>query len=677
MDETTNVSKVRGDAGGGGADGGGGVEPGVPSASGGPSEPPCGLSPGHALAKPALAGGSGADQPAGGPSVDVPGADPPPPSAHSASVSDGGLSRVTPSAGVPVPDRARGPSVDDVSDGGLSRAGVPVPDRARGPSVDDVSDGGLSRAGVPVPDRARGPSVDDVSRGGLAAEHSARGQASELPGEHPCGVPGGGHPPQGWAESSSPEVGEVEEVDSAGDMGRFARLFSRLDADGNGKVDIDELRAGLRLAGSGQLMEGVDEEILRVGDTNRDGQLDFEEFVRYVKQHEKKLWLTFKSLDRNNDGEIDASEIMQSLSGLGVTVNLQQAEKILRSMDKDGTMTVDWNEWRDYHYLNPVTNMSEIILYWRHTMILDVGDSMAVPDEFTEEERRSGTWWRQLVAGGGAGVVSRTCTAPLDRLKVIMQVKASRHNTIGVVGGLAHMIREGGVRSLWRGNGVNVIKIAPETAIKFMAYEQIKKLIGMRQEQIGVQERLVAGSLAGATAQTVIYPMEVVKTRLALGKTGQYSSMVDCARKIAKREGLRAFFKGYLPNVLGIIPYAGIDLATYETLKNWWLQKHGAEGANPGIAVLLCCATTSSTCGQLASYPLALVRTRMQAAASIGGPGASQPGMVGLMRSIVQQDGLLGLYRGIAPNFMKVIPAVGISYVVYENLKGALGVTSR
>ncbi|XP_032828852.1 mitochondrial adenyl nucleotide antiporter SLC25A25-like [Petromyzon marinus] len=627
MDETTNVSKVRGDSGGGGgADGGGGgVEPGVPSAAGGTSDPPCGPSQAPTLARPPPAGGSGADRPGGGPSVDVPGADPAPPSAHSASVSDGGLSRTPPPAGVPVPDRARGSSVDDVSGGGLS------------------------------------------------AEHSARGPASELPGGRSCGVPGGGHPPQGWAESSSPEV----EVDSAGDMGRFARLFSRLDADGNGKVDIDELRAGLRLAGSGQLMEGVDEEILRVGDTNQDGQLDFEEFVRYVKQHEKKLWLTFKSLDRNNDGEIDASEIMQSLSSLGVTVNLQQAEKILRSMDKDGTMTVDWNEWRDYHYLNPVTNMSEIILYWRHTMILDVGDSMAVPDEFTEEERRSGTWWRQLVAGGGAGVVSRTCTAPLDRLKVIMQVKASRHNTIGVVGGLAHMIREGGVRSLWRGNGVNVIKIAPETAIKFMAYEQIKKLIGMRQEQIGVQERLVAGSLAGATAQTVIYPMEVVKTRLALGKTGQYSSMVDCARKIAKREGLRAFFKGYLPNVLGIIPYAGIDLATYETLKNWWLQKHGAEGANPGIAVLLCCATTSSTCGQLASYPLALVRTRMQAAASIGGPGASQPGMVGLMRSIVQQDGLLGLYRGIAPNFMKVIPAVGISYVVYENLKGALGVTSR
>lgn len=128
--------------------------------------------------------------------------------------------------------------------------------------------------------------------------------------------------------------------------------------------------------------------------------------------------------------------------------------------------------------------------------------------------------WRHLVAGAGAGAVSRTCTAPLDRLKVLMQVNhitqllqgvccgssdqrdtakkgngnpvwihaewfcwlwhpqahGSRNtSTRGIIGGFTQMIREGGVRSLWRGNGINVIKIAPETAIKFMAYEQVCK----------------------------------------------------------------------------------------------------------------------------------------------------------------------------------------------------------
>lgn len=61
-------------------------------------------------------------------------------------------------------------------------------------------------------------------------------------------------------------------------------------------------------------------------------------------------------------------------------------------------------------------------LCWSSSQIFDVGENLTVPDEFTVEERQTGMWWRHLVAGGGAGAVSRTCTAPLDRLKVLMQV---------------------------------------------------------------------------------------------------------------------------------------------------------------------------------------------------------------------------------------------------------------
>ena len=58
--------------------------------------------------------------------------------------------------------------------------------------------------------------------------------------------------------------------------------------------------------------------------------------------------------------------------------------------------------------------------------------------------------------------------------------------------------------------------------------------------------------------------LKVLKTRLTLRKTGQYSGMFDCAKKILRKEGIKAFYKGYVPNLVGIIPYAGIDLAVYE-----------------------------------------------------------------------------------------------------------------
>lgn len=78
--------------------------------------------------------------------------------------------------------------------------------------------------------------------------------------------------------------------------------------------------------------------------------------------------------------------------------------------------------------------MSCVYVQWSLTMLLiwclqifDVGENMMVPDEFTSEEHMTGMWWRHLAAGGGAGAVSRTFTAPLDRLKVLMQVRRRTH----------------------------------------------------------------------------------------------------------------------------------------------------------------------------------------------------------------------------------------------------------
>lgn len=73
-----------------------------------------------------------------------------------------------------------------------------------------------------------------------------------------------------------------------------------------------------------------------------------------------------------------------------------------------------------------------------------------------------------------------------------------------------YMLREGGVRGLWRGNGINVIKIAPESAIKFAAYDALKRMIrGDCDRELQLHERFAAGSLAGGISQTAIYPLEV------------------------------------------------------------------------------------------------------------------------------------------------------------------------
>lgn len=175
------------------------------------------------------------------------------------------------------------------------------------------------------------------------------------------------------------------------------------------------------------------------------------------------------------------------------------------------------------------------------------------------------------------------------------------------------ILDEGGVRGLWRGNGINIIKIVPESAIKFTTYEKVKRLIkGDSEEDLNIYERICAGASAGAFSQTVIYPLDVMKTRLALGKTGQYRGILRSCCKIYRSEGIVSFYRGYVPNILGVIPYAGIELGIYETLKRKYLRRH-SKMEQPGALVALGCGITASTLGQICCYPLALVRTRLQA----------------------------------------------------------------
>ncbi|CDI87405.1 mitochondrial carrier domain-containing protein, putative [Eimeria praecox] len=316
----------------------------------------------------------------------------------------------------------------------------------------------------------------------------------------------------------------------------------------------------------------------------------------------------------------------------------------------------------------------------------------------------------------------------------------------------------GGWRGFFRGNLTNCLKVVPETAVKFYSYDICKHALAHRKQQqqqqqpqqqqqaepaephLQLLDRFLCGATAGLCAQLLIYPMELVKTRLAAYGPGcMYTGVLQCFRAIYREGGFRRLYRGVGPSLLGIIPYAGIDLAVFETLKEAYVQRviipkqkeqleqqlllrstcsncnpeaspagmvpftpdaataaggpasaaglsrvrcccdessSGLPPASPPAAVLLLMGGCSSLIGQVLAYPTALVRTRMQVDGSGGQPLLYRSSTAAAAEAI-RQGGLRGLYRGLQANCCKALPAVSLSWIVYEKMKYAIGSIER
>lgn len=538
-----------------------------------------------------------------------------------------------------------------------------------------------------------------------------------------------------------------------------------------------------------------------------------QEFRKFCEETEKELWQLFRSIDRDNSGRLDKSELSSAFERAGVAVSNARLDRFFEYIDKDRDGLIDYDEWRGrlrspsctlthllmrvtdfllfiptntpglqavfsyYQTASKLTSEGDVILsdeaiqglgttlsFLKNSLFGAItqlvrpttaytqplaGAAATVPDVSQAPElayadypgnddeqliveddphiplkpaRRKERESLRLtdfvpdvgyfIAGGVSGITSRTATAPLDRLKVYLiaqtgnateavqaakqgaAVQASRQGLQTLVNACKELWAAGGIRSLFAGeclniegrcgehadhdltgNGINVVKVMPESAVKFGSYEASKRAVAKAEghddpKRISSVSQFIAGGVAGMISQAVVYPLDTLKFRMqcetvAGGEHGN-KLIIHTAQKMWRANGVLAFYRGLPMGLLGMFPYASIDLFMFETLKRKMIARNmrlkgvkHEEDALPGNFTLALMGGFSGAIGASAVYPLNLLRTRLQSQGTVGHP-RTYTGIVDVTKQTLKYEGVKGLFKGLTPNLLKVVPAVSI-----------------
>ncbi|XP_028770467.1 thylakoid ADP,ATP carrier protein, chloroplastic [Neltuma alba] len=275
-----------------------------------------------------------------------------------------------------------------------------------------------------------------------------------------------------------------------------------------------------------------------------------------------------------------------------------------------------------------------------------------------------------FLAGAIAGAAAKTVTAPLDRIKILMQThgvragQESAKKAINFIEAVTVIGKEEGIRGYWKGNLPQVIRVIPYSAVQLFAYEIYKKLFRRKDGELSVVGRLAAGACAGMTSTFVTYPLDVLRLRLAV-EPG-YRTMSQVALGMLREEGLASFYHGLGPSLIGIAPYIAVNFCVFDLLKKSLPEKYQKRTETSLITAVLSASLATLTC-----YPLDTVRRQMQL------KGTPYKTVLDALSGIMAREGVIGLYRGFIPNALKTLPNSSIRLTTYDFIKRAIAASEK
>ena len=289
-----------------------------------------------------------------------------------------------------------------------------------------------------------------------------------------------------------------------------------------------------------------------------------------------------------------------------------------------------------------------------------------------------------FATGGVSGAIAKTITAPIERVKLLIQTQDANPKIVsgeiprytGIVNCFSRVYAEQGLGAFWRGNVTNILRYFPTQAFNFAFKDSIKGLFPKvnPKEEFGkfFAINMASGGLAGAGSLCFVYPLDYARTRLASdvgsGKR-DFNGLFDCIGKTMARGGPLALYQGFGVSVMGIIPYRGVYFGLYDTAReqNPYKNDLGAVGIVSKFFIAQLVAITAG----YASYPFDTVRRRLQMQAEKPRSEWLYQGTMDCFTKVAQKEGMGAFFKGAGANALRTVGSAMV-LVLYDQIKGII-----
>jgi len=287
--------------------------------------------------------------------------------------------------------------------------------------------------------------------------------------------------------------------------------------------------------------------------------------------------------------------------------------------------------------------------------------------------------------GGMSGAVSKTATAPIERVKLVIQTQDANPRIMsgevprytGIGNCFSRIYQEQGLGAFWRGNFTNVIRYFPTQAFNLAFKDTIKKMFPKYNPKTEFWAffavNLASGGAAGAGSLTIVYPLDYARTRLASdvgsGKK-TFNGLGDCIVKTARGpKGVMGLYNGFGVSVAGIIAYRGVQFGTFDTIMG--LNPYKDDLGLMGMVSTFASAQTAVLASALVTYPFDTVRRRLQMESEKAVEDRMYKGTFHCVQVIAAKEGVSALYKGFVANALRTVGAA-LVLVLYDTSKKAL-----